>query len=36
MKIENINELEQKAKEIRKGIIEEVYNANSGKHYKIN
>lgn len=30
MKIENINELEQKAKEIRKGIIEEVYNANSG------
>lgn len=28
--MENIKKLEQKAKEIRKGIIEEVYNANSG------
>ena len=30
MKITNINELKEKAREVRKGIIEEVYSANSG------
>ena len=30
MKLENIQDLEKMAKEIRKGILEEVYNAQSG------
>ncbi len=30
LKITNINELQEKAKEVRRGIIEEIYSANSG------